>query len=401
MDQMSSTTSNIQLAENEKSKRKCKLSKTVMLLVIMCMTGSFFIVELVVGNITKSNALVADAFHMLSDLIALIIGLVAVRFSKKSSNKKNTFGWARAEILGALINTVFLLALCFTIYVEAINRFLEPEGLENIDLLLIVGGTGLAINIFSLILFWIQDKCSGRDKNDDDDDNGESCREDHQRNLRELDSNKKEENMNMRGVFLNALGDSLGSIAVIISGLIIKFVPNDIGFNNSNRTNQTTNELFRVQTQADEMAEWKKYIDPALSCIIATIIVFTVVPLFKKSSLIILQTVPNDYDINELKDKIKSIEGVVDVHHFHLWSLNPEKIIASAHVRVNSENDRFYDWSIVNSIKKVLHANNIHSTTIQLEHDCVSLDSCDVSSCPSNCKCCDEVPQVEIIRTRI
>ena len=67
---------------------KCKLSKTVSLSIIIAMTGSFFLVEMIVGHLTKSNSLVADAFHMLSDLLALIIGLTAVRFSKRDSSKK-------------------------------------------------------------------------------------------------------------------------------------------------------------------------------------------------------------------------------------------------------------------------------------------------------------------------
>ena len=76
-----------------------------------------------VGYITHSMALVADSFHMLSDVIALLVALVSIRISPKEWSK-NTYGWARAEVVGALINSVFLLALCFSITVEAIQRFL-------------------------------------------------------------------------------------------------------------------------------------------------------------------------------------------------------------------------------------------------------------------------------------
>ena len=79
--------------------------------------------ELVVGYLTNSMALVADSFHMLSDVIALVVALVSIRISPREWSK-NTYGWARAEVVGALINSVFLLALCFSITVEAIQRFL-------------------------------------------------------------------------------------------------------------------------------------------------------------------------------------------------------------------------------------------------------------------------------------
>lgn len=86
------------------------------------LTASFMLVELVVGYMTNSMALVADSFHMLSDVIALVIALVSIRMSPKEWSK-NTYGWARAEVVGALINSVFLCALCFSITVEAAQRF--------------------------------------------------------------------------------------------------------------------------------------------------------------------------------------------------------------------------------------------------------------------------------------
>ncbi len=127
-------------------------TKTFRLLCMMMFTFSLFIIEIVVGNITNSLALLADAFHMLSDLIALAIGLLVVRIAKRRSDI-NTFGWARAEVVGANINTVFLLALCLTIIFDTIKRYISPEVIVNPTLLLIVGSTGLGINIIGLFLF--------------------------------------------------------------------------------------------------------------------------------------------------------------------------------------------------------------------------------------------------------
>ena len=104
----------------------CGCSPTGQLLTMLAMTGSFMLVELVVGHITNSTALVADSFHMLSDVIALLIALVSLRISPKEWSR-NTYGWARAEVVGALINSVFLLALSFSITMEAIQRFLVSQ----------------------------------------------------------------------------------------------------------------------------------------------------------------------------------------------------------------------------------------------------------------------------------
>ena len=122
------------------------------ILSMLGMTGSFMLVELIVGNWTNSMALVADSFHMLSDVIALIIAYISVRMSPRKW-QKNTFGYARAEVVGALINAVFLFALCFSISVESLKRFLLIETIENPVLILIVGGVGLAINLVGMCLF--------------------------------------------------------------------------------------------------------------------------------------------------------------------------------------------------------------------------------------------------------
>ena len=125
---------------------QCRLSAMLLL------TTMFFVVEIVVGYITNSMALIADSFHMFSDAIALVIAFVSVRMSPKKWSK-NTFGWARAEILGALINAVFLCALCVSILIESIKRFVKPDVIHDPFLLLIVGGLGLFINLIGLVLF--------------------------------------------------------------------------------------------------------------------------------------------------------------------------------------------------------------------------------------------------------
>lgn len=130
-----------------------KLTKTKALVTMIILNLVFFFVELIVGNISNSNSLVADSFHMLSDLLSFIIALISIKVSKKSSRTRNTFGWVRAEILGSLINAVFLLALCFSIIVEALGRFFDPRQLKHIDLILGAGTIGLLINLFGILLF--------------------------------------------------------------------------------------------------------------------------------------------------------------------------------------------------------------------------------------------------------
>lgn len=89
---------------------------------------------------------------MLSDVISLVIAFIAVRMSPKKWNQ-NTFGWARAEVLGALVNAVFLVALCFTIVAESLERFINIKDIEDPKLILVVGSVGLGVNLIGLVLF--------------------------------------------------------------------------------------------------------------------------------------------------------------------------------------------------------------------------------------------------------
>ena len=117
-----SSAGNIEIQTRKRAKKPVHHSKSFKLIFQLTLTAVFFFVELIVGYIGNSMALVADSFHMLSDVISLIIGLLAVRMASKRSSK-NTFGWVRAEVLGALVNSVFLLALCFSIFIESVKSF--------------------------------------------------------------------------------------------------------------------------------------------------------------------------------------------------------------------------------------------------------------------------------------
>ncbi|KYN13781.1 Zinc/cadmium resistance protein [Trachymyrmex cornetzi] len=207
--------------------KKCRL------LTMLWLTALFFLVEIVVGYVTNSMALIADSFHMLSDVAALVVAFLSVKMSPKKWSK-NTFGWARAEVLGALVNAVFLVALCFSITVEACKRFIEVEEIHEAKLLVGVGGLGLLVNVIGLCLFHEHGSAHGhshgisRSHNrlstlvgTDDNENDEAYRPSTPQVKRAHGHSHDASQMNMRGVFLHVLSDALGSVIVIVSALIV------------------------------------------------------------------------------------------------------------------------------------------------------------------------------------
>ncbi|KAJ6172496.1 hypothetical protein N7470_001563 [Penicillium chermesinum] len=111
------------------------LSKTNRIIILLVIDTAFFLLELITGYTVHSLALVADSFHMLNDVLSLLVGLWAVKVANQETNSKMyTYGWQRAETLGALVNGVFLVALCVSIVMDAIQRLVEPQEVQNPNL---------------------------------------------------------------------------------------------------------------------------------------------------------------------------------------------------------------------------------------------------------------------------
>lgn len=339
--------------------KKCRLVS------MFWLTLFFFLVEIVVGYVTNSMALVADSFHMLSDVAALVVAFLSVKMSPKKWSK-NTFGWARAEVLGALVNAVFLVALCFSITVEACKRFIEVEEIHEPRLIIVVGTLGLIVNIVGLFLFHEHGHSHGHSHGGfsrshtrlthlvatDDNENDETFQPPVPPPSSVLGSDRKKDErcqqshsqspdaasqMNMRGVFLHVLADALGSVIVIASALIVY------------------------------LTDWryKNYIDPALSLLLVLLILHSVWPLLQESSLILLQTVPTHIQVDAIQRRLlDKVDGVLAVHEFHVWQLAGDRIIASAHIRCRNLSEYM---KIAEKVKEFFHNEGIHSTTIQPE----------------------------------
>jgi len=314
---------------------------------------------------------------MLSDVIALIIAYISVRISPREW-RKNTFGYARAEVVGALINAVFLFALCFSIAVESFKRFLVLQHINDPEMVLIVGGVGLVINVFGMCLFG--DVGHGHSHGDGDGhghSHSHSGGHGHSHNGNSEKPNKigLEENisgdiesgtqMNIKGVFLHVMADALGSVVVMISASVIWLTD----------------------------WEYEDYLDPVLSLVIVVIICVTTWPLLRDSTLVLLNSIPPNIDLSQLQsDLIKSIPSVANIHELHVWRLVGSRVVASCHLEMFppkiGEEPVSHHMTIAREVKEYFHKAGIHSTTIQLEYgsELHSNGSCKIR-CPEKSTC--------------
>jgi len=156
------------------------------LLWVAVLNLSITIVQIIGGILSNSLSLMSDAIHNLGDSSAIFIAFLAGKRSRRKPDKQHTFGYKRIEILAALFNAVVLVAICIFLFFEAYQRFVNPEPIKGL-IMLIVASFGLLANLISVIVL----------------------------------QNEKDDNLNVKAAYLHLMGDTLSSVAVIIGGVFI------------------------------------------------------------------------------------------------------------------------------------------------------------------------------------
>ncbi|MFJ3192586.1 cation diffusion facilitator family transporter [Streptomyces griseoviridis] len=239
--------------------------------VALSITLMVMVVEVVGGLLADSLALVADAAHMATDALGLGMALLAIHFANRPATGNRTFGFARAEILAALANCLLLLGVGGYVLVEAVQRFVTPADTEG-GLTIVFGAIGLVANMVSLTLL----------------------------------VRGQRESLNVRGAFLEVAADALGSLAVIISAVVIL----------------TTG--------------WQAA-DPIASLVIGLMIVPRTLKLLRETLDVLLETAPKGVDMAEVRSYLLGLDGVEDVHDLHAWTITSGMPVLSVHVVVRSD----------------------------------------------------------------
>ncbi|MGM9967766.1 MULTISPECIES: cation diffusion facilitator family transporter [unclassified Rummeliibacillus] len=277
--------------------------KTLMIAFIII--TSYMIVEVVGGLYTNSLALLSDAGHMLSDAIALGVGVLAFTISEKVANNRNTYGYKRFEILAAVFNGVTLILIAIFICVEAIQRFTKPQEIASSGML-IIAIIGLLVNI---LVAWILMR--GGDTHD---------------------------NLNMRAAFLHVISDMLGSVGAIIAAILIM--------------------LFGW--------EWA---DPVASIIVAILVLTSGWRVTKASIHVLMEGTPSNVETDDIISTFQTTEGILAIHDLHIWSITSGQNALSCHVVVDGKLTVKDSQIILQELEhKLLHL-GIGHMTVQLEND--------------------------------
>ncbi|KJL29100.1 cation diffusion facilitator family transporter [Microbacterium oxydans] len=273
------------------------------LVLVLCITFTVFAVQVVGALISGSLALLADAGHMLTDATGVLIALIATFVAALPATSKRTYGLMRVEVLSAMINGIVLSVICVVIVWTAIQRLGTEVEIET-GPMLIAAIAGAIANLISLLI---------------------------------LQSGQKE-SINVRGAYLEVLGDLLGSGAVIVAGFVILFT----GWN---------------------------WVDQVAAFAIAALIAPRAYSLLKDVVRILLESTPKDVDLDKTREHMMSVPGVERVHDLHAWTITSGVNAMSAHVVIDQD---ALDWDHYDRILDELHAClgehfDTNHCTIQLE----------------------------------
>ena len=270
--------------------------------VTLILTVFFTIVEIVGGLMSNSLALLSDSAHMVSDVIALGLSMAAIYMATRPSNAKFTFGYLRFEIIASFLNGLALCVISIGIFYEGIRRFLHPEPLE-FGLMLTIASIGFIVNLVLTIVL--------------------------------SRSHREEENLNVQSALWHFIGDLLSSAGVIVSAVLIYF----------------TNLLF---------------FDPLISIVIGGIIFAGGARIIRESAGILMESVPERFDLDEIRAELGKVEGVEDVHEMHLWAISTDHYSFTAHLFIRADIQPFCVILAAGELLKEKYG--ITHSTLQIEH---------------------------------
>lgn len=275
------------------------------LLWVLAISGLVLVIEVVAGLVTGSLALLADAGHVASDCFGLVLALVAMSVARISHapTSRSTFGYHRTEIIAAGANGMLLVGVAVMVVISAARRLGDPPHVDA-GPVIVTALIGLTANVAGICLL----------------------------------RGGAEHSLNVRGAYLEVLGDAIGSIAVLVSATVIA------------------------------VTGWL-YADPIASLAIAVLIAPRALSLLRDVVEVLMERTPRGVDLETVRRHMLELDGVVDVHDLHVWTITSGMPVMSAHVTVDESVAAMGDaHTILDRLSDCLHEHfDVEHSTFQIE----------------------------------
>lgn len=262
------------------------------------------VAQVVTGVLAHSLALLSDAGHNLTDVLALIVALVAWGVARRPATSRHSFGFGRATVLAAQANSAAILALTVWITITGIQRLIHPTAVDG-PLMLISAGVAFVANSAAVLVVRGAHGGHGHGGHShvggDHDSHGDHGPGDDETAVSQPDD------LNMRAAMLHLISDAAASLGVVIVGVVI----------------------WRT-------SGWY-WLDPAVSLAIGLLIGIQGWRLLRTANTVLLEGTPSNLDTDDVITAVREVPGVLDIHDVHMWSISAEFASFSAHLVLASD----------------------------------------------------------------
>jgi cation diffusion facilitator family transporter len=292
------------------------------LTIVLVIVTLFFGVEFVGARMAQSDVLEADAIHLLMDVLALGMSLFAMRLAVRRPTARYTFGLRRAEPVAAVFNAILVLFAATEIVRDSLGDLLHRGAPPKENLMLAVAAAALVVNGVSA---WLLHGAMHTHDHAGHEGHGH----DHGSHA---GHGAHGHHLNLRGAWLHLLGDALGSVAALVAALIIRFGGSSA-------------------------------VDPLASFIVVIILVFGALRLLKDALVVLLEAAPKHVSVHAVRELVRGVPGVLDVHDLHLWTLGAGRDAVMVHVTSDMKQPKLASM-VEKQIRNVL---NVEYVTVQVE----------------------------------
>uniref|UniRef100_A0A915PI40 Uncharacterized protein n=1 Tax=Setaria digitata TaxID=48799 RepID=A0A915PI40_9BILA len=304
------------------------------LVVVAVLSAIFIIAEFTGGVLAGSLAIMTDAGHMLSDLLSFIISIIAIRLARSPANYRLSFGFLRAEILGATISIIIIWILTTVLVMLALQRIIDNNFDVDPNTMIVTASAGVLFNvIMGLVLRYF--RCA---------------------HSQDMGHSHNHGNVNVRAAFIHVLGDFIQSVGVLTAAVVIK------------------------------ITDWK-LADPLCTFLFSIIVLITSVTVIRDIFFILMEGTPAHINYGNLQNDLLSIDGVRTLHSLHVWSLNMDKTALAVHLAIDEPEKASETMKAASRLIRFKHG--IHLATVQIEPYDSFMLSCKFC-CAAVATCCSD-----------
>jgi len=311
----------------------------------------FMIGEIVGGVLSNSLAIATDAAHLLTDFASFMISLFAIWMAAKPKSQRMSFGWHRAEVLGAITSVLMIWVVTGILFYMAVLRVINQDFEIDATAMLVTSAFGVGVNIIMGASLHQHGHSHGGGSGGHAHGSGEEGHAHGGGEEGHAHAEKEKENINVKAAFIHVIGDFLQSLGVFIAAIVIYFKPTWV------------------------------IIDPICTFVFSILVLATTISILRNTIGVLMEATPSDVSYDIVKETFLSVDGIKQIHNLRIWGLTTDKTALAAHLAV--EHGYEAQKVLQEATSKIRSRYSFYEMTLQVEKFQPDMKDCDQCQDPS------------------